>query len=805
MVPQTLEQLIHSLAPKELARASASLLNGRPVAGDDAKDRLFGELAGFRAIQHRLELVPVREVAEAYEEAILAGGYLPFSNIRERFSGAPDAWRNLLEQYFLGTVGEPDWSPIGLRSQEPYLIAFPEITISYLRNAPVVAPRLFELRNSGGEFMAALDEVTAECRAEIAHAETDGAALRERIAEILGDYRICGDDGAAVSQVVAVVTGERLLERLAQIEHRAFRPWETLSDRERSLRVLTHLITWPADGPTEQLKRELGRRVINSVRSLEAGRWYAPGSVSFLALLETLREELSRAPSAGSGDGGRTDAWASADLAGLAADLQATFHSMLCNSGILETADSRGKTVAERPVPEGLAALSHRVDWQNWEKLKRARQSPDASGREALPDDPSPDRPVGEEGPYLDLPPGQPWECRLEQFLGDVKRLLLALISIPVPSTRKGRPVRLKFRKLLGLLGWDEEYGNLVFEFADGAGLAMWNEALGRYLPTREAVRFLDGGGAEGGRPIAAHFWQGGLDEGPISENLREVKHVFVQEFLGRAEGGQFVSLRTFWDWLSDTPAQHRVARRWSQYVDEDREILNSITLTIAQTLTRMGLADASPQGEEPEFLRLSSPGRAWLVHYRFEEPLVSLVRSSAKLAFDGNGSILAPMEMPFELLAELALLARLQTMDSHARFIASESCLAEAIRQGEDPRRLLAIVEESSDGKVPPSLAEMLERVRAQALEVELQGASGFLRIPDAQTAQALASGSDLAPQIAASAGEYLILRRGVDLAQVLGWLHERGYLVRRPAGVDGKASVLASLREGRSSSLDL
>jgi len=793
---QTLEQFVTSLSPAEFARASAALLQGRALPEAEARESLLQELAGYPSIRRRLELIPVRRAAELFSQAVLAGGYLPWERVQSGASVPADAVRPLLEQYFLGTVGVPDWRPIGLDRSGPHLIVFPEVTISWLRNAPPERPGLSALENCAESFMAAIDEALAEApRGLVVHGPDDRRHFFEEYArEIPYRHPGCSQDRHGVAdQLLAIATGERLMERLAQFERRPFHRWDMLADRERCLRVFTHLVTRPEDSTEDgKLRAQFAKGIVQTIRRLEASRWYAPDTIIHLTLLEELREDLladGRLESSPRGGRGPSA------FGELVAGMRQAFYPLLRHSGVLEHAVSGGETVAERLTRDGIAALSPRLDWRHWQKLDRARRAPSRQDRaDAVEGAPPADRDTA----YVPLQPGQPWEDRLSRFPADVKRLLLATISVPVSPTRKGRLARSQLRELRKLLDWQEDYVELMFDFVAASGLVAASTGLGRYTPSRAAVGFLDGDDPGHGRAVAAFFWQESDDEGPISEDLRELKRVFAQDFLGAAEAGEFARLTAFWDWLSEAPSQQRVANQWRRYVGDDDEALLSIVVSMARTLTWLGMAQVSPDIDQPEFVRLSPAGNEWLVRYRFEERFGAGHVQGKGVKFEEDDRLIADLDLPFQALAEIALFTELVSVADQPQFLLNEGRLRKVVRSGEDPGRFCELLVVHAVESVPPNAMEMLRGVQEESGKLLLQPASGFLRIGDPDLAERIAAGTGLAGLIAARAGEYLILRDDADLEFVLKELHRAGYLVRRPQTASIEEGILSQVRAG-------
>jgi len=796
---QTLEQFVYALSPAEFARASAVLLQGRALPESEARGLLLRELEGYPSIRRRLELMPVRRVTELFTQAVLAGGYLAWETVHTGASGPADAVRPLLEQYFLGTVGVPDWRPIGLDGAGPHLVVFAEITISWLRNAPPDRPGLFALENCAESFMTAIDEALADApRGPVVHGSDDQRqAFETRARELLLSHRTCSQDcQAAAAQLLTIVSGERLLERLAQVERRPFHRWDALSDRERCLRAFTHLVTRAEDASEDgRLRVRFAKGIVGTIRRLEAGRWYAPDTIVHLTLLEELREDLS----AGSlGESSSEEAQAPSEFGELVRGMRQAFYPLLRHSGVLEHAVAGGKIVAERLTRDGIAALSHRLDWKHWQKLDRARgalprhdEPDDVSGEDAIAGD--------QDSSYVSLQPGQPWEDRLSRFSADVKRLLLAVIGVPVSPTRKGRPARSQLRKLRKFLDWQEDYVELMFDFVVVSGLTAVGKGLGRYVPSRAAVDFLDGDPRGRGRAIAAFFWQESDDEGPISEDLRELKRVFVQDFLGAARNGEFARLGAFWDWLSEAPSQQRVASQWKRYVGDDDEALRSIVVSMVRTLAWLGLAQVSPDVDQPEFVRLSPAGDEWLVRYRFEERFATGDAPDAGIKFEDNNRLIADLDLPFHVLAEIALFTEPVSLADQPQFLLDEEHLRETVRSGEDPGPFRDLLLDHAAGPAPAEAMEMLQMVQGESERVSLQPAAGFLEIGDPELAERIAADPDFSRLIAAKAGEYLILRHEVGLELALEKLHRAGHLVRSPRDVLVEEAPLSQVRTAR------
>jgi hypothetical protein len=792
---QTLEEFVHRLTAKGLERAASALLHGRPLPEQEAKESLLREFVGYPSIQRRVEMLPVQEVTTLFRQAVAAGGYLPWTSARTGLSTSAETVREVLEQYFLGTVGVPDWRPIGLVDTTAHLIVFPEIAISWLRNAPPQRPRLFSLESDADEFMAAVEKVMADTRGgqTLYDAEEGRQTLEKRGQESLARHKTgLHDQEQFAKHLFAVVCGERLMERLAQVERRPFHHWNALSDRERCLRTFTHVLTFEEDASATPVRRPFARRVVQTVRGLEAGRWYAPDTVYHLTLLEILREEAASRPPEPPGQHGEAETGPESGFGALVEEMRRAFGPVLRHCGILEHAVVHGAIVAERLTRDGLSALSHRLDWQHWEKLKRALPDRRGAHRANLP---TTEGRSEEDTACLSMQPGQPWEDRLVRFFRDLKRFLVALVSLPLGSTRKGRPVRSQLHKLMKLLGWQEDYAEVLFDFARSAGLVAASEALARYVPTGYAAEFLDGDAPERGRDFAAFFWQEGLDQGPISEDMRELKRVFVQEFLGRAGNGEFARLAAFWDWLADTPSQQRVIGKWKRYVGDEDDVLLSIAISMARTLTWLGMAQASPDVAQPEFLRLSPLGRSWLVHCRFDDPIDLDSRNDAKAEFDQDDSFRLSLDLPLPVLAEFAVFTVPVSLADEPCFRFDEEQLRAAVRSGEDPARFLGLLRNVA-GEVPAGLLKSVERIRREAGKLEMQPASGYLRIDDAEMRERILADEDMKRLVLAQAGKYVILRVGADARGVQERLHRSGYLVRGLRDALGEENVLSQIR---------
>ncbi|MBI2191343.1 MAG: hypothetical protein HYU36_05105 [Planctomycetes bacterium] len=780
--PQTLAQKIHALNTEELARVAASLLQGRPLPVEEAADRLFHDLVSFPAIERRLDLLPLPDAAAALRQAALSGGCLPLRHLDGRLAGEPQALRDLLEHYFLGTVGMPDWRPLPvLPPAEPFLMVFPEVAISFLRNDPPELPRLFALPRPAESFSEAVDRLLVEIPGDASAGSLPGerpdlaVQVRRLLVRPPGPSSHPEDD---IRCLAAVLSGERALERLALVEHRPFRPWNVLSDRERCGRLFLHLL---ASTRGDALWERFARRLVLVVRSLETDRWYHPRTLEHLVVLEELREEIEIGQGRTRADSGPGSGLAAeppwGTLPDLLRGLEDAFHSALSYSGILETAVSGGRTVAERITGDGMAALAHRIDWAAWARLRTFLEHPASYGQARHAADSTPS-PAATDEPYLTLPPGRSAELRFPRFEQDLRRLLLAIVANPFSPTRRGKPARYQIRRVRKVFGWPEDYTEFLFEFAMSQELLGLHPVSGDFTPSAVAPDFLDRDAAARARAAAACFWQASFDEGPISENLRELKHLFAREFLGRAGPCQFARIDLFWDWLQEEPVQQRLAQHWRRYVDDDAEVLLSISLWMARTLAWLGLAEASPDALRPDLLRLSQAGRLGLLQHRFEFPAASPLETGRSLEFGCDGLIVASLELPFEAQADLCRFTHALSLEGPLRFRLDEDKLAEAARQGEDPACLARLLE--SCAPPDPRFLEPVRRVLAKLDAIEVRPASGYLRFRDPETARRVHDLPALKPFIEASWDGGLILRPRTSLQQVLQVLHEHGFLAR-------------------------
>lgn len=772
MTPQTLAQFIHRLSPTDLARAAATVLQGRVLPEEETERRLFNDLVSYQAIQRRLDLIPVKEAEVTIRSTMLAGGYLTWQSVNGGLATNPHILQDIMERYFIGTVGKPDWRPIEAIGRGQFIIAFPEITISYLRNHAPRLPNLFTLERPSEKFMELVDEANSHLRGEWSRSALSGkkneflteiGKLCRRIAPPISDQTQCAE------QVFTVLSGEWLLERLAMRERRPFHPWENLDDRERCPRVLTHLLTAPEEN-------SFARRLVHVARTLEAERWYAPDTIIHLAVLEELRECLDAVSGAGEHEFSESKIETVSDFAQFTGRLHNEFHSHLCNSGIIETAVSGSAVAAERLSRDGMAAISQRLDWRHWQKLRTDLDTSAETGTAIRPAEE-----ITDDSPYMSAAPGQSWEERDRRFLDDIRLFILALSRFPVSPTRQGRPVRLQLRQLVTRLNWSEEYADFLFDFALHTGLLTIDGASNHYVPTGSVADFLEGALAGRARAVAAYFWQESFDEGPISEDHRELKHVFVQQFLAPAGGERFARLDAFWDWLAGTPRQESVARRWRRYVDDDDEVLLSIAISMARTMTWLGLAETSPNADQPELIRLSARGRPWLAEYRFDLPAGIKADNNAQLSLHGN-EIHAGLDLPFASLQDLILFTEVESLGSPLKLRLDEDRLIESAGRGGDLGRLIKILKKHAQPAPDDSVLEPIRKIQKEFDQIHLRPSAGYIQLASVGLAREIAALPELKPLLETRSGKYLLLRPGANLHHIHQIFHRNGYLVREP-----------------------
>jgi hypothetical protein len=420
--------------------------------------------------------------------------------------------------------------------------------------------------------------------------------------------------------------------------------------------------------------------------------------------------------------------------------------------------------VADRLTRDGVQALSQRIDWNHWERLAKARRRGEASGTAS----------ELEESSYLAEASGLLWEGSFDGFSNDLKKFYLSISSSPLPLTRKGEPVRRGIQ--LAAEASELKVETVDFLIRCGQVIKQLGDDEGSLRPGKKARSFFDEWAPEHARAVANFFWNETFDDGPIAEDLRELKRLFVHEYLGEARNGEFARLAEFWDWLEENPSQEKTAQQWRRYVDEDDEVLHSITLSIARPLGWLGLVHCSPTIDESQFVRLSPEGRSWLINHRFEE----IPRSENPAAkFTCNGlTMQCDLGLPFGFQCTIAKYAELTMNGDYSEFRFSKSRLKESVLNGNDPNELIGLLA-NNGGALSDELSGLLSSVLGQINAQTLGSASGFLEFESEGLADKLMRDDALSSLVLRRAGKVIILRPDLSLPSVAGQLNEAGYPV--------------------------
>ena len=745
-IPITLEEFLAALGPADFAKAAATLPRHQNLPDEKVKSRLLNELINHAAIRKRLELLPVQEVAAVFQEAVLNGGCISLNQTQgnSASNGAlpPELIKDMLELYFLGSV-EYRQSTNGTVHEVPHVTVFPEIASAYLRNARPVLPPIFELENASEQFADSVEffmEKSRDDQFSLQECSSEEFVSWARAAE----FPIPGPD-TYLPCLHAVLKGERLEERLSQLEHKPFKPWATLTEKERCRRAIVHLIT---NGECP-LAEAYGKKLVHLLRTLEERHWFVPSAISQLLVLEEIKS-------------GQWISELSVDE--LSAQLKKAFYPVLRLTGVLETARSRGKSVADRLTRDGVQALSQRIDWNHWERLAKARRRGEASGTAS----------ELEESSYLAEASGLLWEGSFEGFSNDLKKFYLSISSSPLPLTRKGDPVRRAIKLAAEASELKVETVDFLIRF--GQVLKQLGNDEGSLRPGKNARSFFDEWAPEHARAVANFFWNETFDDGPIAEDLRELKRLFVLEYLGQARNGEFARLAEFWDWLEENPSQEKTAQQWRRYVDEDDEVLHSITLSIARPLGWMGLVHCSPTIDESQFVRLSPEGRSWLVNHRFEEKPRS-ENPAAKMTCNGL-TMQCDLGLPFDLQCTFTKFAELAMSGDYSEFHFSESRLKGSVLEGGDPNELPALFSDCGVD-LSEALTVLLDHVLAQVNAMSIGAASGFIEVESESLAKQVIRDDSLSSMILRCEGRILILRPGLSVKAAAAQLNKAGYPV--------------------------
>ena len=745
-IPITLEEFLAALGPADFARAAATLHRHQNVPDDKVRSRLLNELINHAAIRKRLELLPVQAVANVFQEAVLNGGCLDLDKVTgvsvDKGGLPPELLKDILERYFLGSICYRQLTN-GSVHEVPYVMVFPEIASAYLRNARPELPPVFALDNAGEPFADSVEFFMEKARDDqfsLQECSFDEFATWARDA----NFPVTEPD-AYLPCLHVVLKGERFEERLSQLEHRPFKPWDTLTEKERCRRALVHLIT-NRECP---LVAEFGRKIVHLMRTLEEWHWFVPSAISQLLVLEEIKSgqwTIDHSPE------------------DLTRQLEQVFYPILRLTGVLETARSRGKSIALRLTRNGVQALSQRTDWNHWKRLAKARRRGVASDTAS----------ELEESSHLATASGLLWEGSFSGFSTNLKRLYLAMSSRHLPLTRKGEAVRRKMKITAGASGLTVESADFLIRF--GKALNHFENAGTGLRPGSSAGSFFDGWAPEHAKAVANFFWNETFDDGPIAEDLRELKRLFVQEFLGQARNGEFARLSEFWDWLEENPSQESTAKQWRRYVDEDDEVLHSISLAMARPLGWLGLVHCSPTIDESQFVRVSPEGRAWLVNHRFDEQLRA-ENIPEEMSCQGL-TLQCDLGLSFSMQCTLSKFAELTLDGGYSKFQFSESRLNNSVLNGDDPNELIAIF--SNYGlALSIELSALLDGVLAQVNAKTLSPSSGFIEFESEGLADQLMRDDSLSSLILKREGRVIILRPGLSLPAVATQLNEAGYPV--------------------------
>ncbi|MDP6355315.1 MAG: hypothetical protein QF473_09455 [Planctomycetota bacterium] len=744
-IPITLEEFLAGLGPADLARAAATLPRHQNLSEDKVRFRLLNDLINHAAIRKRLDLLPVQEVANVFQEAVLNGGRLSLTQAHGSSGNGrlpPELLEDMLEQYFLGSVDHGQ-SVNGRIHEEPRVQVFPEIASAWLRNARPVLPPVFALENAAEPFADSVEffmEKAREDQFSLQECSFEEFAFWVRSSE----FPVAAPE-AHLPCLHAVLKGERLEERLSQLEHKPFKPWDTLTEKERCRRALVHLVT----NGESSLAAAYGRKLVQLLRTLEERHWFVPSAISHLLVLEEVK----------------SGQWVSdLSLEELSAQLKTAFYPILRLTGVLETARSRGESVADRLTRDGVQALSQRIDWNHWERLAKVRRP----GEISVPAQET------EESSYLAEASGLVWEGSFDGFLSHLKKLYLAISVSDIPLTRKGEPDRRAIRRAAQAASLTVELAEFLIRF--GQVLKHLESGSGRLLPGNSAQSFIDEWAPEQARAVASFFWNETFDDGPIAEDLRELKRVFITEYLGQARNGEFARLSEFWDWLEECPSQEKTAQRWRRYVDEDDEVLHSITVSMARPLGWLGLVHCSPTIDESQFVRLSPEGRSWLVNHRFEEQ-AGPKNSEGEIVSDGL-SLRCDLGLPFDFLRRLSTFSTLSLEERYCDFLFTEERLKEAVLEGGNPNQLPALF---SNFGVEPSdaLAALLNRVLAKINAMGIEAASGLIEVESEELAEQISRDGSLSAMILRREGRILIFRPGLSMKSAAVQLNKKGYPV--------------------------
>jgi hypothetical protein len=248
---------------------------------------------------------------------------------------------------------------LGVQAAGSGIILFPEIGASCLRHAPASLPPLFTIQDPSVPFLDALNalrEGVLQCPSPD-DLEDPSVFSPWAVGTLAAGVPGLPDFEPMLAYLHVAFTGEARQDRRVRSHPRPVRRWENLSDVEQGHRVLHHFLAFPDGLPQRDVESRLLRRAIRAARGLHTEHWYAPGTLSPLAILQELCDG-SEPPQNPDVEGPAKSPRTVASLETLVRDLARRLTPLLYYSGIVETAVSRGRVVAERLTHTGTAILS---------------------------------------------------------------------------------------------------------------------------------------------------------------------------------------------------------------------------------------------------------------------------------------------------------------------------------------------------------------------------------------------------------------------------------------------------------------
>ena len=143
------------------------------------------------------------------------------------------------------------------------------------------------------------------------------------------------------------------------------------------------------------------------------------------------------------------------------------------------------------------------------------------------------------------------------------------------------------------------------------------------------------------------------------------------------------------------------------------------------------------------------------------------------------NNEIVAPFNTQFSILAQLARLTNIRSMDITIHFILNKSSLMQAYYSGISIEEMQDFLQTYSKTSLPQTMVYLLQELGEKEGEVELLPTSGYLRIRDHYLLEEVKV--HIRPFILESFGsDRIILRPGLNLYQIEKQLKQKGYFLK-------------------------